>query len=125
MKDRLGGVCKRYYKDLIAVIVMFIAVTLFLIHYYEINKQDFNIPFRYTGTDEICTLVEAKMVQETGWNVYTDRLAAPYGFDNANNIISGLHNADTFTTIFTAITGSYVATYRHCGTYYSFNFPFY
>lgn len=110
MKDRLGSVCRRYYKDLIAVIVMFMAVTLFLIHYYEINKQDFSIPFRYTGADEICTLVEAKMVQETGWNIYTDRLAAPYGFDNANNIISGLHNADTFTTkIFTAVTGSYVA----------------
>lgn len=52
MKDRLGSVCRRYYKDLIAVIVMFMAVTLFLIHYYEINKQDFSIPFRYTGTDD-------------------------------------------------------------------------
>lgn len=110
MKKKLLQVIKKFYIDIITVIIMFIAVTLFLIHYYDINNLDFNIPFRYVGTDEICTLVEAKMVQETGWNVYTDRLAAPYGFDNANNIISGMHNADTFTTkLFTAMTGNYVA----------------
>lgn len=110
MKQKLLQVIKKFYKDIITVIIIFIAVTLFLIHYYDINNLDFNIPFRYVGTDEMCTLVEAKMVKETGWNVYTDRLAAPYGFDNANNIISGMHNMDTLTTkLFIVMTGNYVA----------------
>lgn len=110
MKNNIIAFLKKIYKDCLAVLVMWLAVTAFLIHYYNIQDLDFSVPFRYIGTDEMSTLVEAKMVQETGWNTYTDRLAAPYGFDNANNIISGLHNADTLTTkIFTGITGSYVA----------------
>lgn len=110
MKSKIVILFKRCYKEIIAVIAISVAVTAFLMHYYNIQNLDFSIPFRYIGTDEMSTLVEAKMVQETGWNIYTDRLAAPYGFDNANNIISGLHNFDTFTTkIFTLITGSYAA----------------
>lgn len=121
MRSKIKNILNKCYKDIIAVVVICIVTTIFLMHYYNIQNLDFSIPFRYTGTDEMSTLVEAKMVQETGWNTYTDRLAAPYGFDNANNIISGLHNFDTFTTkIFTMLTGSYA-----CGVNYTFITAFY
>ncbi len=110
MKNNVINFLKKIYKDCLAVLIMWLVITAFLIHYYDLQNLDFSVPFRYIGTDEMSILVEAKMVKETGWNIYTDRLAAPYGFDNANNIITGLHNADTVTTkIFTVITGSYVA----------------
>lgn len=121
MRSKIKNILNKCYKDIIAIVVICIVTTIFLMHYYNIRNLDFSVPFRYTGTDEMSTLVEAKMVQETGWNTYTDRLAAPYGFDNANNIISGLHNFDTFTTkIFTMLTGSYA-----CGVNYTFITAFY
>ncbi|SDM38181.1 hypothetical protein [Lachnospira pectinoschiza] len=107
IKKNIGMWCRNSYKDIIAIILMAIIITAFLQYFYNIFQCNINIPFNYTGNDELSTLVEAKITQETGWNVHTDNLAAPYGFDNHNNIISGLHNFDTLTTkIFTQITGS-------------------
>ncbi len=107
IKKNIGMWCRNSYKDIIAIIFMAIIITAFLQYFYNIFSVDITIPFRYAGGDELSTLVEAKMTQETGWNVHTDNLAAPYGLDNNNNIISGLHNFDTLTTkIFTQITGS-------------------
>ena len=99
MKSKIVVLFKRYYKEIIAVIAISVAVTAFLMHYYNIQNLDFSIPFRYIGTDEMSTLVEAKMVQETGWNIYTDRLAAPYGFDKLNDPPKMVHRSTKINLI--------------------------
>lgn len=110
MFDKMKAMIISKHKDIIALIAIIITITYFLNYYYDLFSLDFNIPFRYLGADETSTLVEAKMVDETGWNIFTNRLAAPFGFNNAGSIISGFHNMDTFTNkLFAKITGSYVA----------------
>lgn len=62
MRSKIKNILNKCYKDIIAIVVICIVTTIFLIHYYNIRNLDFSVPFRYTGTDEMSTLVEAKMV---------------------------------------------------------------
>lgn len=107
MREKLGDWMKRCYKDIIALGVITIMTTLLLMYFYGVQNMDFSIPFGYDGTDTMSSLVTAKMVSDTGWNLGTDRLAAPYHYDNSSDIIAGLHNADVLTMkFFVTIFGS-------------------
>ena len=109
MKEKVISFFKNTYKDIIAVLVIILMTTALLIHFYGLHNMDMSVPFGYDGTDAMSSLVEAKMTQETGWNLYTDKLAAPIGFDNSNNIITGLHNTDQLMVkLYTLVTGDYV-----------------
>lgn len=109
MKEKVISFFKDTYKDIIAVLVIILMTTALLIHFYGLHNMDMSVPFGYDGTDAMSSLVEAKMTQETGWNLYTDKLAAPIGFDNSNNIITGLHNTDQLMVkLYTLVTGDYV-----------------
>ena len=107
MKEKLADWIKRCYKDIIALGVITVMTTLLLMYFYGVQNMDFSIPFGYDGTDTMSSLVTAKMVSETGWNLGTDRLAAPYTYDNSSDIIAGMHNADVLTMkFFVTIFGS-------------------
>lgn len=107
MKEKFADWIKRCYKDIIALGVITVMTTLLLMYFYGVQHMDFSIPFGYDGTDTMSSLVTAKMVSETGWNLGTDRLAAPYTYDNSSDIIAGMHNADVLTMkFFVTIFGS-------------------
>lgn len=109
MKEKIMSLLKKSYKDILAVLVIILMTTGHLFHFYGLQNMDMSVPFGYDGTDAMSSLVEAKMTQETGWNLYTDKLAAPEGFDNSNNLITGLHNTDQLMVkLYTMITGDYV-----------------
>lgn len=108
MKEKMKNVIQYCYHDLIAVVVMLGMITIMLFHFLNLGSVvDWSVPFRYIGTDEMSTLVETKMTADTGWNLGTDRLGGTEGLNNANNIITGMHNADQLTIkIFLGITGN-------------------
>ena len=87
MKSKISQAVLHSYKDIISVVILIIMTTALLMYFYGLQNMDMSIPFGYDGTDTMSSLVEAKMTQESGWNIYTDKLAAPYGYNNSNNLI--------------------------------------
>ncbi len=121
MKSKILRTIRHSYKDIISVVILIIMTTGLLMYFYGLQNMDMSIPFGYDGTDTMSSLVEAKITQETGWNCYTDKLATPYGYDNSNNLITGLHNVDQLLVkFFTSVTGEYVkgVNYTFLATFY-------
>ena len=121
MKSKISQAVLHSYKDIISVVILIIMTTALLMYFYGLQNMDMSIPFGYDGTDTMSSLVEAKMTQESGWNIYTYKLAAPYGYNNSNNLITGLHNFDQLLLkFFTSVTGEYVkgVNYTFLATFY-------
>lgn len=96
------------YKDILTVAVMWLVVTILLIGFFQLWKCDISVPIGYGGGDEFSIINTVRMVQESGWNIGTDRLSATdeYYYNN-NEIISGLHNADIILAkVFLLFTGN-------------------
>lgn len=108
MKVKLKGIWNKSYKDVIAVAAITILVTFWLCYFWDLHIMDWNVPISYVYGDDMSLLQTTKLVQDTGWNLGTDRLAASDDYYyNANEVIAGLHNADVFLVkIFVSITGN-------------------
>ena len=66
-------------------------------HFLGLRGQDLTYPLEYKGGDEMSALVSVRLVQESGWNIGTDKLTALDGYYyNTSDVIAGLHNADVF-----------------------------
>ncbi len=102
----IKGLLKTAYKDIVTVVCMWTAVTLLLIFFLGLDQCDLSVPISYGGGDELSIINTARMVQESGWNIGTDRLSASddYYYNN-NEIISGLHNADIILVSFFLMIG--------------------
>ncbi|MBQ4283427.1 MAG: hypothetical protein IJB96_05805 [Lachnospira sp.] len=105
---KIKGLLEKSYKDIIAVAVLWAVVTALLFGFFELWKCDLSVPIGYGGGDEFSIINTVRIVQESGWNIGTDKLAATeeYYYNN-NEIISGLHNADVFLAkVFLFFTGN-------------------
>lgn len=96
-KERVKKLWLQSYKDVLSVVAMWGIVTVLLCGFFDLWGADLSVPVNYTGHDDFSIYNTARIVQESGWNIGTDRLSAldEYYYNN-NEIISGLHNADIF-----------------------------
>lgn len=110
-KENVMAFIKKWYKDAAAAVFITLAVTVLLVHFLELGGQDLTYPLSYSGGDDMSALVSARLVQESGWNIGTDKLTALDGYYfNISDVIAGLHNADVFfEKVFLWITGGQIA----------------
>ena len=67
-------------------IVLFLAVFIF----QGFAKYGLSVPFLYHGGDDFASLVTAKLIEESGWFWFNDRIGAPFGatsFDFTANVL--------------------------------------
>lgn len=97
---------KRFGIDVITVAGIMAVVTICLFVVFDLGEADWSVPFRYDGGDEYSLINTARLVEECGWNIGTDRISATedYYYNN-NEIISGLHNADVLLVKFFMLAG--------------------
>ncbi len=110
-KEQVWEFVKKWYKDAAALVFITLAVTVLVVHFLGLRGQDLTYPLEYKGGDEMSALVSVRLVQESGWNIGTDKLTALDGYYyNTSDVIAGLHNADVFfEKLFLWITGGQVA----------------
>ena len=110
-KEQVWEFVKKWYKDAAALVFITLAVTVLIVHFLGLRGQDLTYPLEYKGGDEMSALVSVRLVQESGWNIGTDKLTALDGYYyNTSDVIAGLHNADVFfEKLFLWITGGQVA----------------
>lgn len=110
-KEQILEFAKKWYKDAAAIVFITVAVTVLITHFLGLGGQDLTYPLDYSGGDEMSALVSARLVQESGWNIGTDKLMAPDEYYyNTSDVIAGLHNADVFfEKVFLWITGGEIA----------------
>ena len=106
-KEQVWAFVKKWYKDAAALVFITLAVTVLVAHFLGLRGQDLTYPLEYKGGDEMSALVSVRLVQESGWNIGTDKLTALDGYYyNTSDVIAGLHNADVFfEKLFLWITG--------------------
>ncbi len=99
---------EQLHKDILTIGIMWLVVTMLLMGFFQLWKCNLSVPIGYGGGDEFSIINTVRMVQESGWNIGTDRLSATdeYYYNN-NEIISGLHNADIILAkVFLLFTGN-------------------
>lgn len=111
MKEQIMTLIKKWYKDAAAVVFLTLVVTVLLMHFLDLRGQDLTYPLDYYGGDEMSIFVSARLIQDSGWNIGTDRLSVPDAYyQNTTDVIAGLHNADVFfTKVFLWVTGGEIA----------------
>ena len=97
MKINFKKLWDKSYKDVMAVLAVTFLVTMWLFYFWDLQNMDWNVPISYAYGDDMSLLQSIRMVQDTGWNMGTDRISATdVYYCNSNEFIAGLHNADIF-----------------------------
>lgn len=111
MRNKLQVFLKKWWKDIAGVIVLFLTITVLLMHYVDFEHMDLSIPFYYGENDTLSSMVTARLIQDSGWNFGTDALSYPNEYySNTDEIIAGLHNTDILITrLFLTMTHGDVA----------------
>lgn len=89
-KEQVWEFVKKWYKDAAALVFITLAVTVLVVHFLGLRGQDLTYPLEYKGGDEMSALVSVRLVQESGWNIGTDKLTALDGYYyNTSDVIAG------------------------------------
>lgn len=111
MKENIIVKLKQTAKEAVALAVLMFALTVLLVYFYDLTGVDFNKPFYYFGGDEMSIYQTCRMIEDTGWNTGTDRIAAmDEYFNNTTDMIAGFHNSDVLIAkVMMFVTGNNVA----------------
>ncbi len=73
-----------------------IAVFVFLVAFFFLGfaKYGLSIPFSYAGGDDYSGIVTAKLLKESGWFWFNDRIGAPFGANSFDFTANLLLNVD-------------------------------
>lgn len=114
---------KKYFNlYLLATLFIVLIIILFTFH---LNAHNVTLPLWYAGGDDFCVYFETRNVLDSGWNMVSDRLGAPFTTDFYDFPPYFLHNFDLlilkivliFTSnIFLAVNISFVLTGALIGT---------
>jgi phosphoglycerol transferase len=85
---------KRHLADYGSLIIIVILSCAGIYHFFNVSKIDLNVPLSYSGGDSTLSLVEARLISETGGTIVNDSIGAPFGNNGYDFSANTMHNFD-------------------------------
>jgi phosphoglycerol transferase len=78
----------------ISLVIILILSFAGIYHFFNLSKIDLNVPLSYSGGDSTLSLVEARLISETGGTIVNNSIGAPFGNNGYDFSANMMHNFD-------------------------------
>lgn len=90
----ITGHFKKHFADYVSLIIIVVISCAGIYHFFNLSKIDLNVPLDYSGGDSTLSLVEARLISETGGTIVNNSVGAPFGSNGYDFSANTMHNFD-------------------------------
>ena len=85
---------KKHLADYVGLAIVLILSCIGIYHFFNLSKIDLYVPLDYSGGDGMTTLVETKLIADTGGTIVNNSVGAPFGSNGYDFSANMMHNFD-------------------------------
>jgi phosphoglycerol transferase len=85
---------KKHLADYVGLMIVVILSCAGIYHFFNLSKIDLNVPLSYSGGDSTLSLVQARLISETGGSIVNNSIGAPFGNNGYDFTANNMHNFD-------------------------------
>ena len=90
----IKGHFKKHLADYVSLIIVVVLSCAGIYYFFHLSKIDLNIPLNYSGGDSTLSLVEARLISETGGTIVNNSIGAPFGNNGYDFTANTMRNFD-------------------------------